>query len=104
MNIQIKKAPEELSEFDQLAKVLYDFFNFNTNPDILITGIFSTPYQDESRTYAPEEMQQFEYFYDRVEQVNGETTPLIFAWRKWGFKANEFMAAMKKHGYSIKKD
>jgi len=100
MKINISQAPEELTKLDKLAQVLYDFFNFDVRSDMLVSGIFTKPYMDESSNEPPNP-ENYEYFYDKLDNVNGEPTPLIYAWRKWGWKAQQLINRLDSKGYSI---
>lgn len=100
MQIKISQASEELTKLDKLAQVLYDFFNFDVRSDMLVSGIFTKPYMDESSN-TPPNPEDYEYLYDKLEHVNGEPTPQIYAWRKWGYKAQSLVNRLDQKGYEI---
>jgi len=102
MNISISKGNDELTQLDKIAKVLYEMYNFDAQPDMLVTGIFTTPYQKQGVQYTEEELKSFNYHYDRIQNNADENTPMIYAWRKWGPKAVEIQLRLEKQGLTIK--
>jgi len=99
MKVSIKKYDCSEDQVDRLAKILYDvFYSHGIRPDETVTGIFTKPYFDESINQTPEFLEaQGQFYFDNIEVYDkvGQA-PVMYHWRKWGFKAQEIIAGIKK--------
>ena len=101
MKVSIKKYDGPEDQVDRFAKILYEtFYSHGIRPDETVTGIFTKPYFDESVNQTPEFLEaQGQFYFDDIEVYDkvGQA-PVMFHWRKWGFKAQQFIENCEKGG------
>jgi hypothetical protein len=99
LQVQIEKAPVELSFNDRVAQSLCNLLNSDGIANRLIDGFFTIPYSEDNRNI--EEGKK--YYFDSVTVIEGQNPIFqIYSFRVYGYKADCLIEELHKVGLEVR--